>query len=79
MWVTLVRPPGLSGPAVSCDVGVPGDGAAFGSVDPEERERRRTPPCDLTEEIQSEQPSRSVHSVRPDVNIMRHPVQSVNS
>lgn len=47
--VTLVRPPGLNGPVVSGDVCALGDGDAFDSVGPEERERRRTPLCDLTE------------------------------
>lgn len=47
MWVTPVRPPGLSGPAVSGGAGVLGDGGACGSVGPEERGRRRTRLCDL--------------------------------
>lgn len=50
MWETLVRPPGLSGPDVSGDVGVLGDGDAFDCVGPEECEHRRTPLCDLMEE-----------------------------
>lgn len=70
MWVTLARHPGLSGLAVSCDVGVRGDGAAFDSVDPAERERRRTPPCDLTEEIQSANRQQERPPRRSDDNIM---------
>lgn len=54
MWETPARLPGLSGPAVSGDVGVLGDGDAFDWVGQEERERQRTPLCDLMMENQQE-------------------------
>ena len=47
LTATLARPPGRSGPCVSGDVGVLGDGAGGESLDPEEHGRPHTRLCDL--------------------------------